>query len=114
MTDSEILDFLIKTLEGNNARKFAEKTGITPPILSRIRKGELRLSKRYDAIMAAYPMLNREFLTTGEGYPGDLSIELVRERMQTLLAEKDRVINTLTRELELNQKVITRLTSTRK
>ena len=73
-----------------------------------------RLSKRYDAIMAAYPMLNREFLTTGEGYPGDLSIELVRERMQTLLAEKDRVINTLTRELELNQKVIARLTSTRK
>lgn len=109
MTDSEILDFLIKTLEGNNATKFSAKTGITTPVICRIKKGELRLKMRYDQIMQAYPMLNREWLTTGEGYPGDLSIELVRERMQKLLAEKDKTIIALTKELELQQKIIDRL-----
>ena len=110
MTDSEILDFLIKTLAGNNAKRFSEKTGITTTILSRIRSGELRLKKRYDQIMLAYPMINRDWLTTGEGYPGDLSVELVRDKMQRIIADKDETIKTLTKELKLQQKVIARLT----
>ena len=110
MTEPERIDFLIRNLEGNNAAAFARKTGITTPTLSRIRSGELRLKSKVSLITEAYPMIDRNWLETGIGYPGDLSIALVRERMVTLLAEKDGIIATLTKEIELQQKVIERLT----
>lgn len=106
MTESERLDYLIKTLESGIAARFAEKTGMTLPKVSRIRSGELRLNKQYDAIIRAYPSINRDWLETGVGYPGDLTVDLVRERLMKVVENRDRVIRTLTKELELQQRII--------
>lgn len=110
MTLSERIDFLIKNLEGDNATRFSEKTGIPKPHLSMIRSGKLGLSSmKMNFILGAYPMVNREWLETGEGYPGDLSVPLAREHYANIIAKKDRTIEVLTRELEIQQKMIEKL-----
>ncbi|MBR0083106.1 MAG: hypothetical protein IJP93_03385 [Bacteroidales bacterium] len=106
MTEPERLDFLIKTLESGVAARFAEKTGMPLPKVSRIRSGELRLNKQFDAIIRAYPLVNREWLETGVGYPGDLTVDLVKERLTKVVEDRDRVIRALTKELELQQRII--------
>lgn len=110
MNDSEIIDFLIKNLEGNNAVRFAQKTGISAPTVSRIRNGELRLKMKINQILEAYPNVSRNFLETGVGYPGDISVEIVINRYKDLLAQKDEQIATLYQELKLQQRVIEKLT----
>ncbi len=110
MNDSEIIDFLIKNLEGNNAANFSRKTGISTSIVSRIRSGELRLKMKINQILEAYPNVSRNFLETGMGYPGDISVEIVINKYKDLLAEKDEQIATLYREMALQQRVIEKLT----
>ncbi len=106
MTESERLDFLIKMLESGVAARFSEKTGIDRPKVSRIKSGELRLNKLYDVILRAYPQVNREWLETGVGYPGDLTVDLVKERLTKVIEDRDRIIRTLTKEMELQQRII--------
>lgn len=106
MTESERLSFLIKTLENGIAKRFCEKTGLEMSKVSRIRAGELRLYRQYDKIRKAYPEVNREWLETGVGYPGDLTIELVRERLTKVIEERDKLIKALRKELELQQRII--------
>ncbi len=106
MTEPERLDFLIRRLESGVASRFSERTGIPTPKISRIRSGELRLVKVVGDIIRAYPQVNREWLETGTGYPGDLSIELVKERLTKVIEERDRVIRSLTKELDLQRKII--------
>ena len=106
LSEAARIDFLITTLESGVAARFSEKTGIDRPAVSRIKSGELRLNKRYDAILRAYPQVNREWLETGVGYPGDLTVELVRYRLMKVVEDRDRVIRTLTKEIELQQRII--------
>lgn len=106
MTESERLEFLIRRLENGVAARFSEKTNIPTPKISRIRGGELRLHKLYDDILQAYPQVNREWLETGVGYPGDLTVDLVKERLMGVIADRDRLIKALTREIELQQRII--------
>ena len=69
MKDYERVDYLIKTLEGDNARAFADKTGIRTDTLSRARNGIARPSLTFTKILDAYPSVRREWLVEGEGEP---------------------------------------------
>lgn len=109
MTEGERLDFIIKQLEGGNAAEFARKTGIVKSTISRIKSGGLRLKSKVDTIIRTYPCINRHWLETGEGYCGDLSVEIVREQLKRIVAEKDSIIKALTDELKLNQEVMRKL-----
>lgn len=109
MTEGERLDFLIKQLEGGNAAEFGRKTGIVKSTICRIRSGQLRLLSKVDTIIRTYPMVERHWLETGEGYCGDLSVEVVRNQMKRIVAEKDSIIKALTDELKLNQEVMRKL-----
>lgn len=102
-SEPERLTLLINTLEGGNAKSFADKTGILPSTISRIRAGKLRLISKVDTILRVYPSVSREWLETGEGYPGDISMHLMRDRYERLLQEKERQIAILVREIELLQ-----------
>lgn len=106
MTEAERLEFLIRRLEAGVAVRFSEKTGIPTPKISRIKSGELRLVKVVDDILRAYPQVSREWLETGSGYPGDLSVELVKDRLTKVIEDRDRVIKALTKELDLQRKII--------
>lgn len=109
MTEVEKLDLLVDTLEGGNQKRFADRIGVHPTVLSKARAGILTLRTRYNAITAAYPQVNRMWLETGEGYPGDLSIDLVRQNYLGIIKEKDAIIATLTKELEVQQRIIEKL-----
>lgn len=69
MEERERLDYLIRVLEGNNARVFAEKTGIRTDCLSRARKGINRPSSYFERVLKAYPDVSREWLYDGVGAP---------------------------------------------
>lgn len=109
MTESERIDYLIKVLAGGNAAEFAERIGTTRSIVSRIRSPKYpnRITRYVDAIIRAYPAVNREWLLTGEGYPGDLTVDLVKAHYEARLDRADMLIDYLTRrinELENAQK----------
>lgn len=69
MNESERLDYLIRVLEGNNARVFAERAGIRTDCLSRARKGINRPSSYFERVLKAYPDVSREWLYNGVGAP---------------------------------------------
>lgn len=106
MTPGERVDLLVRTLSGNNAKMFSERTGISPSILSRIRSGELKFTKRVDAILTAYPAVNRQWLETGEGYPGDIDVDMTRNHYLGIIEKRDKLIETLRREIEIQQRII--------
>ena len=69
MNEYERIDYLVKTLEGNNAKAFAVKTGIPEASLCRIRKGIGRPSSYFARIVIAYPQIRKQWLYTGVGEP---------------------------------------------
>lgn len=109
-TPSERLELVIKSL-ASSQKEFCDVTGIQPSTISRIRKGEFPLSEiRIQSIIKAYPTVNPQFLRDGTSYPGDLSVEVVRAKLTKVIQERDKTISVLTKELELLQKVIEKLT----
>lgn len=100
MTEAQRAQYLIEHCTNGSSADFAQSIGIDRPRLSRIVHGQLRLSKLYDAILSAYPDVNPQWLRTGIGYPGDLSAELVRQKYEKIIAEKDALIRTLQRIID--------------
>lgn len=97
MTESERIEFLINHLAHGNANRFADRTGISKANVSKLKNGEIKLKRSISKILEAYPQVNRQWLETGEGYPGDISIELVKrhyeERIQILKGVIDKLIS---------------------
>lgn len=100
MTEAERIEYLIKHLEGGSGQKFAERVGISTTAIHRIRKGDYGIRLKIDAILRAYPAINRRWLETGEGYPGDLTIDLVKAHYQERIEKADKVIDHLMRRIE--------------
>lgn len=100
MTEAQRAQYLIERCTGGSAIDFARSIGIDKTRLSKIVHGQLMLSGLYDAIIKAWPAVNPQWLRTGEGYPGDLSAELVRARYEKIVAEKDALIRTLQRVID--------------
>lgn len=67
MNESQRIDHLIKLLAGNNARVFANVTGIRTDSLSRIRNGKGKPSLYFEKILVAYPEVERDWLYYGKG-----------------------------------------------
>lgn len=107
MTETERIDFLIRHLEGGNAKAFSQRLGIDPSAVSRMRNKLMSLSEKYiNIILDAYPQVSRGWLETGDGYPGDLSVELVKTRYEQKIERADRIIDSLTKEIERQGKII--------
>lgn len=100
MTEAQRAQYLIDNCTGGSAVDFARSIGIDKTRLSKIVHGQLRLSGLFEAITNAYPAVNSQWLRTGEGYPGDLSAELVKAKYEKILAEKDALIRTLQRIID--------------
>ena len=99
MTEAERIDFLISSLENGNGAVFGEKIGCTSSVVSRLRRGRTGIKLHIDAIINAYPRVNRTWLTTGEGHPGDITIDIVREQYERKLERAEVVIDHLTRRI---------------
>jgi phage repressor protein C with HTH and peptisase S24 domain len=101
MTEIERINFLIKTISNGKAADFARAINLRPSTLSRIRSGELSPRYKFEEILKAYPEVNRMWLETGEGYPGDLTTQLVKEHYEAKLRRADMVIDHLMRKIDM-------------
>ena len=101
MTEIERINFLIKHVAHGKAAEFARDISLRPSTLSRIRSGELSARYKFEDILKAYPEVNRMWLETGEGYPGDLTVQLVKEHYESKLRRADMVIDHLMRKIDL-------------
>ena len=68
MTPQDRISYLVYYLEGGNAKKFADKAGISPAQVSRLRKGLAQPTNYYSRILKAYPEINSDWLIHGEGF----------------------------------------------
>lgn len=70
MTPQERISYLVYTLEGGNAKVFAEKCKMPAESLSRLRKGHTPPTLYfYTKILSGYPKVRREWLVDGLGEP---------------------------------------------
>lgn len=109
MTDSEMMSYLVQHLEGNNAKAFCDKTNIQASTVSRIISGELRMRPQIAKIVKAYPDVSYTWLTTGRGYPGDIDLWTVKKHYREIIARKDEQIDTLMKELAIQQQVLEKI-----
>ena len=82
--------------------------------ISRILSGKYALAPRLDNIRAALPFINEEFLKTGEGDPGCLSVQQTMRRYEKILEGRDEVIARLSKEIETQRRVIEMLIDAKK
>lgn len=102
MTESERIDFLVRTVANGNASEFAERIGANKSVITKLRSPKYPNGIRLyvDKIIRAYPAVNRSWLESGEGYPGDLTIDLVRSHYEAKLRRCEMIIDHLTRRID--------------
>lgn len=100
MTEAERIDYIIRHLEFGSSSDFARKIGLSRATIAKMRRGEIGIRLNIGRILEEYPQINRTWLETGEGYPGDLSVDLVRERYEEKIRRNERIIDHLTRRIE--------------
>ena len=95
MTEPERLELLIRVLEGNNAAEFARKIGVQESAVCRMKSGRYGIKKKINSIINAYPAVSRDWLETGEGYPGDISVDFVKSYYEKKLRRQEKIIDHL-------------------
>lgn len=108
-TEVERLELLISALEGDNQLKFATRCGIPASTISRVKMGIIKLRSQVDKIVTAYPQVSRDWLMTGIGYPGDISLDIAKRYYEKALEERNETIHILSKELEIQQQLIEEL-----
>ena len=100
MTEAQRIDFIINALEGGNGAAFAHRIGVSTASASKMRRGLFSIRLKVDAILRAYPAINRTWLETGEGYPGDLTVGLVKAYYEEKIQRSEKMIDHLMRRIE--------------
>jgi transcriptional regulator with XRE-family HTH domain len=95
MTESERIEYLITHLAHGNANRFADRTGMSKANVSKLKSGEIKIKRSIPKILEAYPQVNRLWLETGEGYPGDISISLVKAHYEEKIKRLENIIDKL-------------------
>lgn len=100
MSEADRIRHIIKSLEGGVAAAFAKKIGVSLPTVSKMQNGKIGIRKHIEKILKAYPNVRREWLMTGEGYPGHISLNEVIEHYEERIRNNEDTIRYLTRKLE--------------
>ena len=100
MTEAQRIDFIINALEGGNGAAFAQRIGVSTASASKMRRGLFSIRLKMDAILGAYPAINRTWLETGEGYPGDLTVGLVKAYYEEKIQRSEKMIDHLMKRIE--------------
>ena len=106
MTEAERIDFLINVLEGGNGSQFGDKIGTDRATVCDLRCGRRKVRRYVERILAAYPAVSRSWLTTGEGHPGDITIDIVKARYEETIRRQEKIIDSLISRINELQKEI--------
>lgn len=115
MTEAQRLEYIIAELCAGNQAQFSRISGINQTAINKIineKGGEvgIRLTDTYiNRIVRAFPKVNPEFLRGNSDYAGELSVEAVKAEYEKRLAEKDRIIDTLQKEIDLQRRMLEKL-----
>lgn len=97
MTEPQRIDYLVSTLEGGNAKAFANKAGMHQQTVTGLRQGKYHIDKYVTKILAAYPDVDDKWLVTGDGDP----LVSIREKGEVL-----RKLETLEMEVKRLAKMV--------
>lgn len=112
MTEGERLAFIIGEICDGNQSRFARLCGINITEINKIVNGKgdalgVKLSETYiNRICRTFPRVNPDFLRGFSEYPGELSVETIRQEYEKRLAEKEAIIADLRKELEFQRRVL--------
>lgn len=107
MTPAEKIDLIVKELEGGNQAAFAKKVGLAESTVSRVKSGNMRLTEKVIMkVISTYPLVSADWLRGKSDYPGDISTQVVREKLMAVIADKDVTIARLAAEIERQGRII--------
>lgn len=115
MTESERVRYVVDVFEGGNAKRFADKVGISKFAASRMRTGRTSVRLHAAAIAAAYPLVSPAWLISGKGEPPCPLSDLERvERMAERLHEDLKKLNERLDEVERTHREIIEMYNSQK
>lgn len=108
MTEAQRLDYLIKVLERDNAKAFAEKIGVSQKTVSYMRHGKRSIAIHADKVCRAYPQVKKEWLLTGRGKSG-LPESKAPSDYEKELERLNKIIDNLVEENKMQRAMIEKL-----
>lgn len=115
MTDGQRVKYIVDNLCGGNQARFAKCTGIEKTIVNKLVhdtgiSSGTRLTDTYiKRITEAFPEVNENWLRSGSGEPGDISLEAIRVKYLSIIKEKDETIAELRADNALLKKTLAKL-----
>jgi hypothetical protein len=106
MTEPERIEYLITALESGNQSEFARRIGCSLANLWKMRNGQVGIRLQVAKICRAYPQVNRGWLESGQGYPGDLSVDLVKAHYEAKIKRNEVIIDKLIARIEELEKAM--------
>ena len=100
MTETERIEYLINVLERGNGAENGRRTGSATTSINNMKTGRYGIKSKIDSIIKAYPAVNRRWLETGEGYPGDLTPDLVKAHYEVKIKRQESIIDHLMRRID--------------
>lgn len=104
--DAQIMRRIIDEAYSGSTVMAALAFGTHASSISRILSGQYAIGPRLDKIRAALPFISENFLKTGEGDPGCLTVQQTIRRYEKILEGRDEIIARISKELETQRKVI--------
>lgn len=115
MEAKERIRYVIDMFEGGNAKRFADKVGISKFAASRMCTGRTSVKLHAAAIAAAYPLVSPAWLVSGKGEPPCPLSDLERvEKMAEKLHEDLKKLNKRLDEVEKQHREITEMYNNQK
>lgn len=104
--DAKIMRTIVDLGCGGSTKLASLLLGSFSSSISAIMSGKYALAPQLGKIRKAFPLISEDFLETGEGDPGCLSIMQMKDKYDAIIAEKDDTIARLVNEMETQRKVI--------
>ena len=112
--DAAIMKTIVDEGCNKSVTNAAVMLDINRPSISSVISGKYALAPYIDKIKKVFPGISDDFLETGKGSPGDLSARQVRATLDAVIKEKDEVIERLSKEIELQRRIIETLMDKKK
>ena len=109
--DAQIMRIIVDVGCGGSVKLASLLIGTYSSSVSSVLSGKYALDPYLGKIRKAFPLIDEKFLETGEGNPGYLSAVQTKEALDAVIREKDEQIARLTREMEMQRKIIEMLLS---
>lgn len=104
--DAKIMRTIVDLGCGGSTKLASLLLGSYSSSISAIMSGKYALAPQLGKIRKAFPLISEEFLDTGEGDPGYLSVVQTKDSLNEVIRKKDEQIANLMNEVEMQRRII--------